>query len=233
MKLFIVETIPLTGPGRILRACFDMETAEIAAMDMANRLRAEVNLPPANLPPGNWRDALAGAITKRKKQLGISPLDDLTGENAGGIEIIGAETAGKAPTLVIHLDGGMVQDVSSDNFKLANAFLNGIVVIDYDHDGVEPSEITLVKQSDGEYSEAIVREESVCRCDLDIEQIDREQAAEADAKECGWDRTGDWKTAEGFTHGDGRTSDAYTWEELVAERGIADGEESNPAGEEV
>ena len=72
----------------------------------------------------------------------------------------------KNPTLIIVLQGGLVQDVVSDN----PAFFDkvNITVIDYDTDNAEADDTVEVEQEDGSYGEAFVSERSVSQATIPI-----------------------------------------------------------------
>lgn len=79
--------------------------------------------------------------------------------------------------LIIAIEGGLVQAVCSDN----PAFFSNVEVVttDYDTEGADRDEISLVKQKDGTWAEAIVIERSVDQSTLPGEI---EPATEDDAE---------------------------------------------------
>lgn len=77
-------------------------------------------------------------------------------------------TTDEDTVILVHLDGGLVRTVSSNN-----PALNGlkVLVIDYDVEGCDPSEIKEVDQGDGRTEEAYVREDSVIETEIILSSI--------------------------------------------------------------
>lgn len=138
------------------------------------------------------------------------------------------------PTLLIAVEGGVLQSVCSDHPSILNGRLYDITIVDYDVDGCGPDEVQHMRQSDGELAPANCYSENIGAADLDIAEIHRELSAETDAREFGWYKAGDNDFPQHFTfkNRDGRTAEEpETWTELCVERGISDGVELDPAGE--
>ena len=55
--------------------------------------------------------------------------------------------------IVITLEGGLVQGISTDDPKLVGT---RVVVIDYDAEGADPSEISRVPQGNGKTEDAVI-----------------------------------------------------------------------------
>ena len=60
--------------------------------------------------------------------------------------------------IVITLEGGLVQGVSSDNPTLVGS---QVVVIDYDAEGADPTEISKIPQGNGKVEDAVVSRHEV------------------------------------------------------------------------
>ena len=69
-----------------------------------------------------------------------------------------------APTdpiyLAIVIEGGMVQDIVS-NHPNAFAFVDDVMVIDYDDDSADPDDLTIVPQEDGTEADALCHSSSI------------------------------------------------------------------------
>ena len=72
------------------------------------------------------------------------------------------------PDLVIALEGGLVQAVVTDQSDLLG---KEVLVIDYDTEGADPDEISLIPQEDGSIAEACTRWVPVSLASIDIENI--------------------------------------------------------------
>ena len=55
--------------------------------------------------------------------------------------------------IVITLEGGLVQGISTDDLKLVG---QKVVVLDYDCDGADPDEVSKIPQGNGKVEDAIV-----------------------------------------------------------------------------
>jgi hypothetical protein len=60
---------------------------------------------------------------------------------------------GRQAMIVITIEGGLVQSVSSDDPRLVG---EAVAVIDYDAEGADPEEIHQVPQGEGETAEATI-----------------------------------------------------------------------------
>ena len=79
------------------------------------------------------------------------------------------------PTLAIVLEGGLVQAIVA---RRADKIDLDILVIDYDIEGADDDEISLVPQGDGTFSEACVRSTSVTPAEIDLDHIIDQSIAE-------------------------------------------------------
>jgi hypothetical protein len=71
--------------------------------------------------------------------------------------------------LAVVLRGGLVQAIVSNHPELMKGW--NVLVIDYDAEGAEDSEVTLVPQDDGAMAKAIARFEPVEAAGVDLEQV--------------------------------------------------------------
>jgi hypothetical protein len=55
--------------------------------------------------------------------------------------------------IVIVLEGGLVQGISTDDPKLVGS---RVIVIDYDAEGADPEEVSRVPQGDGRVEDAVI-----------------------------------------------------------------------------
>ena len=74
----------------------------------------------------------------------------------------------KKPTLLIVVEGGVVQDVVCDQRDV----FERILLVDYDTDGAESKDLFEVEQADGSTVEALVRDIAPCRPAIDLSQFD-------------------------------------------------------------
>lgn len=71
-------------------------------------------------------------------------------------------------TIIVHLEGGLVQTISSNNPALQGL---RVVVVDYDVEGCDPSEIVEVEQPGGRLEEAFVREDEVVETEINLPRL--------------------------------------------------------------
>ena len=72
--------------------------------------------------------------------------------------------------MAIIIEGGLVQSIVTDDLENFPEF-EDIMVIDYDSQGFEPDEISLVPQSDGGVAEALVGHLCVEEASIDLDGI--------------------------------------------------------------
>ncbi len=75
----------------------------------------------------------------------------------------------KKPTIAIILEGGVVQDVVSDEPKAASSLIEDIIIIDYDAKG--PDSNATVRQDDGSDAEAWVYSSYISKARIGIDDI--------------------------------------------------------------
>lgn len=128
----------------------------------------------------------------------------------------------KLPSLAVIMEGGLVQDIVSDMPEAVK--VEAIYVIDYDTEGSDRTDMSFVRQSDGQYAIAFVHDEGIGKAKIDLAQVDMDDRARDSAVEEGWRRATVLEENQGFDrfqHDDkGEQSDAATWTDLCKEQEI-------------
>lgn len=88
------------------------------------------------------------------------------------------------PRIAIVLDGGLVQAVITDDPRLVDdrlAVFPDVLVIDYDVEGSEPSEVSPITQGDGTIDKAFVRLTEITKSEIDLESAWQNAVAELES----------------------------------------------------